>query len=188
MENAEHRDIVGLGMPAGLKARFKGMRFGTVALIVGLLSIPAAIAADANLIVPIQPVSQTFGDPPSGSAPTPWLDEVRAQRQAWEARREATRSAYEARRRANNPRAAAQQEAWEEEIRRRRADRLERMDQERMLFRSLGPDQLPRPWPWVTGMPTLPEIGSGATSPDVPGEESIFAPPGWDNHWYFRGF
>ncbi|UHD17295.1 hypothetical protein [Thiocapsa bogorovii] len=164
------------------------MRLGAVALIFGLLSIPAAIAADENLLVKIQPASQTFGDPSPGGAPTPWLDEVRAQRQAWEARREATRSAYEARRRANNPRAAAQQEAWEEDVRRRRADRLERMDQERERFRSLGPAQLPPPWPWVTGMPTLPDIGSSATSPGTPGDESIFAPPGWDNHWYFRGF
>ncbi|HSO81095.1 hypothetical protein [Thiocapsa sp.] len=188
MGRAKHRDIVGLGIPTHLKARLKGTRLGAVSLIFGLLSIPVDIAADENLLVHIQPASQTFGDPPPGSAPTPWLDEVRAQRQAWETRREATRSAYEARRRANNPRAAAQQEAWEEDVRRRRADRLERMDQERELFRSLGPDQLPPPWPWVTGMPTLPEIGSGATSPDTPGEESIFAPPGWDNHWYFRGF
>ncbi|WP_373506614.1 ABC-F family ATP-binding cassette domain-containing protein, partial [Thiocapsa sp.] len=105
----------------------------------------------------------------------------------WHAR-EATRSAYEARRRANNPRAAAQQEAWEEDVRRRRADRLERMDHDREAFRNLGPVEFPPPWPWVTGMPTLPEISNGATSPDTPGDESIFAPPGWDNHWYFRGF
>ncbi|MFB1487334.1 MULTISPECIES: hypothetical protein [unclassified Thiocapsa] len=172
-----------------MKARLKCVRLGAAVLLVGLLSIPAATAADESLVLPIQPVSQTFGDPISGITPTPWLDEVRAQRQAWEARREATRNAYEARRRANNPRAAAQQEAWEEDVRRRRADRLEFMDQERELFRSLGPAQLPPPWPWVTGMPTLPETGSGATSPDTPADEpSIFAPPGWDNHWYFRGF
>ncbi|NCC28952.1 MAG: hypothetical protein EOM22_12625 [Gammaproteobacteria bacterium] len=171
-----------------MPTRRKIARVGLVALLFGLLSIPAAISADEHLVVPIQPVSQTFGEQPPGTAPTPWLDEVRAQRQAWEARREATRSAYEARRRASNPRAAAQQEAWEEDVRRRRAARLDRMDQDLEIFRSLGPGQPPPPWPWVTGMPTLPEIGSGPATPGAPGDTPIYAPPGWDNHWYFRGF
>lgn len=184
MGRAEHRPVAGLGVPT----HCKGTRLGAAALLVGLLSIPAAIAADESLVVPIQPVSQTFGEQPPGSAPTPWLDEVRAQRQAWEARREATRNAYEARRRATNPRAAAQQEAWEEDVRRRRAARLERMDQEFEIFRSLRPGQPPLPWPWVTGMPTLPELGSGPTTPGTPGDTPIYAPPGWDNHWYFRGY
>jgi hypothetical protein len=193
MGHAEHRHVLGLG----LSTCRKGTRLGAAALLVGVLSTPAAIAAEDGLVLPVQPVSQTFGDPPPGTAPTPWLDEVRAQRQAWEARREATRSAYEARRRANNPRAAAQQEAWEEDVRRRRAARLERMDQDLELFRSLGPGQPPLPWPWVTGMPGLPELSSGAATPDTPstqdtpsspGDAPIYAPPGWNNHWYFRGF
>jgi hypothetical protein len=183
MGRAEHRTVVALGIPT----HFTCMRVAA-ALLFGLLSIPGAIADEENLVAPMQPVSQTFGDPPHGTAPTPWLDEVRAQRQAWEARREATRSAYEARRRANNPRAAAQQEAWEEDVRRRRAARLERMDQDLEIFRSLGPGQPPLPWPWVTGMPSLPELGSGATTPGTGGETPIYAPPGWNNHWYFRGF
>jgi hypothetical protein len=171
-----------------MPTRRKRTRAGAAALLLGLLSIPGAIAADESPVVPIQPVNQTFSDPPAGSTPTPWLDEVRAQRQAWEARREATRSAYEARRRANNPRAAAQQEAWEEDVRRRRAARLERMDQDLELFRGLGPAQPPPPWPWVIGMPVLPELGSGAASAVTPGDTPIYVPPGWDNHWYFRGF
>lgn len=173
MPQTDQRDRIGLGLAA---------------LLVGLLSIPAVLAAEETPSGRTQPANPAIGDRLPTSAPTPWLDEVRAQRQAWEARREATRSAYEARRRANNPRAAAQQEAWEEDVRRRRADRLERMDQDREAFRNLGPLEFPPPWPWVTGMPTLPEIGKIATSPDTPGDESIFAPPGWDNHWYFRGF
>ncbi|WP_147431182.1 hypothetical protein [Thiocapsa rosea] len=166
----------------------KVAKVGAAALLLGLLSITAAIPADESFFAPIQSVSQTLGDPPPGSAPTPWLDEVRAQRQAWEARRDATRNAYEARRWANNPRAAAQQEAWEEDVRRRRAARLERMEQELEIFRSLGPGQPPLPWPWVTGMPTLPEFGSGPATSGTPGDTPIYAPPGWDNHWYFRGF
>ncbi|EGV18744.1 hypothetical protein [Thiocapsa marina] len=183
MGRPEHRPAVALCLPA----HRKGMRLGA-AVLVAILLISEAVAADENLAVPVQSVGQTFGDQPPGGAPTPWLDEVRAQRQAWEARREATRSAYEARRRANNPRAAAQQEAWEEDVRRRRAARLERMDQDLEIFRSLGPGQPPLPWPWVTGMPTLPELGSGPTTSATPGDTPIYVPPGWDNHWYFRGF
>lgn len=173
MPHADQRDRVGLGLAA---------------LLVGLLSIPAVLAAEETPSGPTQPANPAIGDRLPTSAPTPWLDEVRAQRQAWEARRDATRSAYDARRRANNPRAAVQQEAWEEDVRRRRAARIERMDQDLERFLSLGPGQPPLPWPWDGGMPALPESGRAATAPGAPGDEPIFAPPGWDNHWYFRGF
>lgn len=184
MAPIEHSSLVGCG--ASTAARRRGSCFA--ALLFGLLPIAPVLVAEGAPTASIQPAAQTYGDQPPAPASTPWLDEVRAQRQAWEARRDATRSAYEARRRANNPRAAAQQEAWEEDVRRRRAARTERMDQNLEWFRSLGPGQPPPPWPWVSGMPTLPEIGSVTIAPGTPGDQPIFAPPGWDNHWYFRGF
>jgi hypothetical protein len=159
---------------------------GLSALIVALMSIPDGLAADEMLTVRAPaPPAPVYGEP---LPLEPWLDEVRAQRQAWETKREAARDAFEARRRANNPRAAAQQEAWEEEVRRRRAARLERMDQERELFRSLGPSQMPFPWPWTSGFSALPDTATGHSAPATPGDKPMFAPPGWDNHWYFRGF
>ncbi len=114
----------------------------------------------------------------------PWLDEVRAQRQAWEARRNSARQSYEAWRRLNNPRGAAHREAWEAEVRWRRAARLDRMEQDRELFRRLGPNQLPPPWPTKGPAATDESNKAGLPPPETP----IFAPPGWNNHWYFRGF
>lgn len=169
MPHADQRDRVWLGLAA---------------LLVGLLSIPAVLAAEENPSGRTQPANPAIGD----RLQTPWLDEVRAQRQAWESRRDTTRSDYDARRRANNPRAAVQQEAWEEDVRRRHAARIERMDQDLERFLSLGPGQPPPPWPWVGGIPARPESGSAAIAPGAPGDEAIFAPPGWDNRWYFRGF
>jgi hypothetical protein len=132
---------------------------------------------------PLPPPTELHALEPST---TPWLDEVRAQRQAWEARREENRSAFEARRRAHNPRGAAQQEAWEEETRRRRSERLERLDQERAYFWGLGPAPA-APWPpWPNDLdpPGLAESLDGPRRMDVPD----FVPQGWDNLWYFRGF
>ncbi|MBK1720918.1 hypothetical protein CKO23_01455 [Thiocystis violacea] len=121
---------------------------------------------------------------PAPEIPSPWLDEVRAQRHAWEARRKAAREEYTARRRLNNPRGSAHQEIWEEDLRRRRAERQERIDQQREHFLSLPP-----------GQPAAdrPDDG-GATSADpqsteYPGaSDPMFTPPGWNNLWYFRGF
>ncbi|NCC26702.1 MAG: hypothetical protein EOM22_00745 [Gammaproteobacteria bacterium] len=159
-----------------------------IALLVWIMILPGALAADTSPGAPVQHLPPLYGEPPAPTASTPWLDEVRAQRQAWELRRDASRSAYEARRRANHPRAAAQQEAWEEDVRRRRAARLERMDHDRDLFRSLGPSEPPPPWPFAGGMPAWPEIGSATPPAGNAGETPLFVPPGWNNHWYFRGF
>lgn len=112
-----------------------------------------------------------------GLSASPWLDEVRAQRQAWEARRKAAREDFEARRRLNNPLGSARQEAWEEDVRRRRAERQQRIDREREMFRSLG--ELP---------PSMPLPESGARGSYSAAEDPLFPPPGWDNLWYFRGF
>ncbi|NEV61494.1 hypothetical protein [Thiorhodococcus minor] len=109
---------------------------------------------------------------------SPWLEEVRAQRRAWEARRKAARDEFEARRRTNNPRASARQEAWQEDLRQRRAQRQERIDQERELFRSLGPTPPAAPAPGEQG---------GEGSYPAPGDPML-KPPGWDNLWYFRSF
>ncbi|NEX20366.1 hypothetical protein G3480_08605 [Thiorhodococcus mannitoliphagus] len=118
-----------------------------------------------------------------GAAETasPWLDEVRAQRHAWELRRKAAREEFEARRRRNNPRASARQEAWEEGLRQRRAERQERIEQERELFRSLGPTP-------PTHSTPPPPSDPGNDSPSPPQPDPMLKPPGWNNLWYFRGF
>jgi hypothetical protein len=163
-------------------------------LVVGSPGQSARAHEDANTLLS-SPAYPMLDEPGAPEAPTPWLDEVRAQRQAWEERREATRQAYEARRRANNPRGAAVQEAWEEDTRRRRAARMERMAQDREHFRQIGPPEPPlgQPWgrpPWTTDHPPPPpELGAN-TPVGIPGqpEDHLPNPPGWDNLWYFRGF
>jgi hypothetical protein len=78
---------------------------------------------------------------------SPWLDEVRAQREAWEARRSVVREQHEQRRRIHHPRSAAQQETWEEDLRRRRAERQERIEQDREVFlRPEPPGLYPPGW------------------------------------------
>ncbi|MCG6897814.1 MAG: hypothetical protein LJE61_04985 [Thiocapsa sp.] len=156
-------------------------------LILGLMPIHAVSPAGEIPEAPAQTEVPVYSERSAAEDPTLWLDEVRAQRRAWEERRDAARSAFEARRRANNPWGAAQQEAWDAEAQRRRTARIERMDQERDLFRSLGPGQPPFLWPGAA--PFAAEPGRGPESPPgAPPEEPLFAPPGWDNHWYFRGF
>lgn len=116
---------------------------------------------------------------PHTSPASPWLDDVRAQRRAWEARRKAARDELKARRRAKNPRASARQEAWEEDLRQRRSQRQERIDQERELFRSLGP----------APPPTVPAPSKQeGEAPFPPAGDPMLKPPGWNNLWYFRGF
>ncbi len=85
----------------------------------------------------------------------PWLDEVRAQRRA-----------------------------WEQDLRKRRAERQERIEQERAAFRRLGPEpwggwSFMGPWPAPSESP-LPSAQSPAQGP--------LGPPNWDNLWYFRGY
>lgn len=135
---------------------------------------------------------------------TPWLDEVRAQRQAREARRQSAREAFEARRRLTDPRGAAHQDAWEEEVRRRREARMQRIEQDRERFRGLGP---PPPWPEPQGggaapppallpdRPTGDTASRDGTSPGgapryPPGTPApgTYVPPDWDNLWYYRGY
>lgn len=112
---------------------------------------------------------------PPGASPLPqWLDEVRAQRQAREARREEARKALDARHRLIDPWGAAQHEAREREFELRRQSNRERIEQEREQFwsrRPPFPGPLPStPIPWQPGFPTAAE------------------PPGWDNRWYFQGY
>ena len=111
----------------------------------------------------------------------PWLDEVRAQREAWEARREAARERHEQRRRLANPRGAAQQDAWEEDLRRRRAERREHIEQERERFHGSWPSQM---WPLIQDDPSDTDEHTETT----PTHPSAFTPPGWNNLWYFRGY
>lgn len=121
----------------------------------------------------------------------PWLDEVRAQRRAVEERRKAAREAIDARRRLSDPWGAAQKDAREDDLRRRRQAHLERMEQEREMIRGQAPAQPPAPWPAIPDPPPPPGPAAGdnplgpayPTPPPAP-----FAPPGWDNYWYYRGY
>jgi hypothetical protein len=101
----------------------------------GLLALAGLAIADESggrAAVPIIGVA-----PPDTAAP--WLDEVRAQREAWEARCSAVREQHEQRRRTHHPPGALQPEDWEEDLRRRRAERQERIDQDREVFHRFYP-------------------------------------------------
>lgn len=139
-----------------------------------------------------------------------WLDEVRAQRKAWEDRRKANREAFEARRRMADPWGSAQQEAWEDEIERRRETRRQQREQQRELFRGIGPSGPPPLWtdggegqaqfptPGQTpmeprGQDSASEIfaepeGLGIIYPPSTPPRGPYSPPNWDNLWYYRGY
>jgi hypothetical protein len=125
-----------------------------------------------------------------------WLDEVRAQRRAWEERRRAAKEAIDARRRWINPWGAAQKEAREKENQRRREAFMEHIEREREAFRSGAPwGSAPGPWEEapqtdkVPHMPGPPESRGPEGSDEVPTGPSPYPqPPGWDNRWYYRGY
>ncbi|MGQ9831461.1 MAG: hypothetical protein ACUVQI_07615 [Thermochromatium sp.] len=108
---------------------------------------------------------------------------MRAQREAWEARRSAARAYHEQRRHAHHPRSSTQTEVWEQDLRRRRAERQARIDQEREVFHRLGPG--------VWGPPAILPDGERRRlePPETPSPAPpVATPPGWDNLWYFRGY
>ena len=141
--------------------------------------------------------------PPPPSVPAPiaepepfrqWLDEVRAQRHAREARRRADKEARNARRRWIDPWGAALQEAREQESLRRRQELIEHVERDREEFRKRVPWRF-RPNPWQeradrSPAETPPPEDAEAASAIPPGEPhaSSYPLPGWDNLWYYRGF
>jgi hypothetical protein len=131
------------------------------------------------------------GAMPDYSAPLPqWLDEVKAQRQAWEERRRAAKEAIHARRRQSDPWGAAQHEAREQESQRRHDAIIEQFERDRDTFHNPAPwpgprDQGPPPPQPAAGAPQPTAPDSTALNPDDPGR---YPPSGWDNRWYYRGY
>jgi hypothetical protein len=188
-----------------------GVRPATGACLLALSLFFAVVPPWAQAEAPAEertPAHMTAQDPGAR-----WLDEVRAQRQAWEERRNASREAFEARRRLADPRGAAQHDAWEDEVERRRDARRQQREQELEHFRGLGPPEPPRPEsivPWgypaqTTATPAGPPPAGPATAVGPPSEHAephppgIIYPPGapprgpyspqdWDNLWYYRGY
>ncbi len=109
--------------------------------------------------------------PPSESPR--WLDEVRAQREAWEAHRQARKEASDARLRLLDPVGAAQLEEREKEnerfreaSRRRAQQKRQSMAQERQAHRR----ELQR---WLDQRDNAPYP---------------YTPYDWDNRWFYRGY
>lgn len=154
---------------------------GALLGLISALAIGIAPAVGVEGETPLQQRPVTTGEHAMPSTPesvSPWIDAVRAQRQAWEARRNAAREDFETRRRINLPHSAARQETWEQDLRLRRATRRGRIEHNRERLRNLTPGQPPMNAPGHSAP-------SGETTAD---SGPPFAPPGWDNHWYFRGF
>ncbi len=153
---------------------------------------------------------EAFADDPAGVQSTlpaqvesssPWLDEVRAQRRAWEAQRRATKEAIEARRRWQDPWLAEQREAREQEQQRRRDEWLERIDRDRAAFRNQGPWYAPLGrWPSTTPQVSVPLEDSDrsdasseqAPTIEIPEKDELqtqnYPPAGWNNGWYYNGY
>ena len=103
----------------------------------------------------------------------PWLEEVRRQREAWEARRDAAKAASKARLRLFDPWRAAQLEALDQEAELRREFARERAEQRRISAETVR--------------------GTHRRSLEQRQTEEqqmldYFAPYGWDNRWYYRGW
>ncbi len=224
MPNLEPQHALPLSIPPAPRVHQHRARYGIVLTI--LLANPFAQANEPlpaapylHLLPPAPAVPIAFAQAGGGDplpAATPWLDEVRTQRQAAEARRQANRESFEARRRANDPWGAAQHEAWEDGVQRRRDARKQRIEQDRDYFRGMGRVP-PDPWsaPWndtptgsrhesaTTGAPPLsdpfrtaaPNRGAAppppgpadVDSPPPPGTQ-IYGPQDWNNLWYFRSY
>jgi hypothetical protein len=144
-----------------------------------------------------------------GPSATPWLEEVRAQRQAIEARHQAAREAVAARHRAADPWGATRQEARADELQRRREARRQRIEQDREHFRGLSAG-LTDPWaePWSpppaprepgadartagrapdVGKPSATALTPGDRLPQPPPVPRVSPPQDWNNLWYFRGY
>jgi hypothetical protein len=121
-----------------------------------------------------------------------WLEEVRAQRRAWEERRRATKEAINARRRLTDPWGAAHQEAHEKENQRRRDAMMDQIERDRETFREQGPWQATGPKDLGPPPPAAPPISAGAPpepgGTDGPVEPPAYPPSGWNNRWYYRGY
>lgn len=121
-----------------------------------------------------------------------WLEEVKAQRRAWEERRRATKEAINARRRLTDPWGAAHQEAHEKESQRRHDAMMDQMERDRETFREQGPWQGTDPMDLRPPPPVAPPGPAGA-QPEPggahnPAESPAYPPSGWNNRWYYRGY
>lgn len=161
--------------PPVLKLRSRAMRTARAGLLIALCAWVYAYADDGRE-TPLPQAADAEGE--AIGRPAPWLDEVRAQRQASEARREATRKAMDTHRRWIDPWGAAQREAREREIGQRRQATRERIEQEREQLRARRPPIAPFP---EIPPPPVPPWGE-------PQEPFGTEPPGWDNRWYYQGY
>lgn len=169
----------------------------------GLMFIFGAGMAAAPLLAAGDPATSPVDAPPAMTLPSEpeqmmqLLDEVRAQRQAWEQRRRVAKEAMDARRRWIDPWGAAQQETRDKETQLRRDTFREQVEREREAFLGRAPWGAPRP-PWQDAPPggTPAQQGIAAPTQDgraVAGDDMSPTPPyphppGWDNRWYYRGY
>jgi hypothetical protein len=159
-----------------------------------------AVVLWAGALAAANPAAQDVAPPQSVSEAAPtverspvdqWLDEVRAQREAWETRRRAAKEALDARRRWIDPWGAAQKEAREKEHQRRREAFREQIERDRESLYGQAPwaAQPPQWQEQSPGAPPEPGTAPSDASPPAEGEPTPYPPlPGWDNRWYYRGF
>lgn len=156
-------------------------------LLLSVLWLPVLWVSDAGEGSENQPAVQELP-----ASYTQWLEEVRAQRQAWEAHRQQARGAMEARRRWIDPWGAEQRDAMEKRAEQRReaarnfAERQRETRHQPSIWRYPYGGSLPPDHPTDSPYP-----GAGDSEPfpgqtDSPPPPSY--PPGWNNPWYYRGY
>jgi hypothetical protein len=137
-----------------------------LSLLIGTLGLPLC----ATLA---QTPGPAPGEPRADPGELPWLDEVRAQREAWEARRKAEKEASDARLRMIDPWGAAHMEAHEREAEARRDAALQRAEQRHKKAEAKKEAQRQARERWL-------EERTRIMHPAIP--------PDWDNPWYYRGY
>jgi hypothetical protein len=171
------------------KKAFPCLRRLALALLGAFVAVTAARAQEPPPPPPPPPPGPTSEADPMAK----WLDEVRAQRRAWEARRRAAKEAIDAHRRWVDPWGAAQHEAREKETERRRQAFREQIERDREIFRNQPPwNSLFDPLDQSLGM--FPDDRSALDSDEATARQDSLSPPseyqlpGWDNRWYYRGY
>jgi len=107
-----------------------------------------------------------------------WLDEVRAQREAWEARRKAAKAQSDAHLRMLDPIGAAHIEEREKESERMREAVRERAEQQRHAMEQEREARRQELEQWLDQRRTMP----------YPYTPYDLAPSEWNNPWFYRGY
>jgi hypothetical protein len=139
-------------------------------LSLSLLSIALLWSSNCPAVDPAEATAEPSSAP---SAEAIWLDEVKAQREAWEHRRHAAKEAAEMRRRHLDPWGSARLDAQERSSEARRQQARQHIEQQRQSAEA--------------------QMDANRQAMDKFWREREqllqgYRPNGWNNPWYYRGY